>query len=108
MSKTKLSITLLAVFAAFIALDWLVQGENFFMYKFWAPKYEAARRQTYEQTKSYKQGSIQRLNTLCNQVETADDDHKPMVRDIINQEFAEWNTDDVPVYLQGCLIQARR
>jgi uncharacterized phage-associated protein len=81
---------------------------NFISYKFWAPKQEAVRRQVYEQTKSYKQGSIQRLNTLCSQVSTTDDDHKPMIYDVINHEFAEWSTDDVPDYLRSCLATARR
>ena len=90
-----------------IGLGWLFEANDWARYTFWAPKYEQSRRQTYEQTKIYRQGSVQRLNTLCNQVTTADNDHKPMLNDIINQEFAEWNVQDVPDYLQGCLSRAR-
>ncbi len=97
----------LAVLVGVLALTWLLQGNDWFMYKFWAPKYEAVRRQTYEQTKSFRQGSIQRLGTLCTQVTEADDEHKPMLRDVISHEFAEWGTADVPAYLQPCLTEAR-
>jgi hypothetical protein len=90
-----------------LLLGWIFQGNDFFMYKFFAPKYEQARRQTYEQTKSYRQGSIQRLNELCTQVASADNDHKPMLNDVISHEFAEWDVKDVPDYLQSCLADAR-
>lgn len=81
---------------------------NLFSYKFWAPKQEQARRKVYEQTKSYRQGSVQRLDTLCTQIASADDDHKPMLNDVINHEFAEWSSSDVPDYLQSCLENARK
>lgn len=90
-----------------LGLDWIGAGENFFLYKYWAPKQEQVRRQVYEGTKSYHQGSVQRLNTLCTQVADADADHKPMINDVISHEFAEWSSDDVPDYLRPCLTTAR-
>jgi hypothetical protein len=90
-----------------VCIDWFVQGSNFFMYKFFAPKQEAVRREVYEQTKSYKQGSIQRLGTLCSQIATADSAHAPMLNDIITQEFVEWDTTAVPQHLRKCLNTAR-
>ncbi len=95
------------VIVGLMILGWIVQGNEFFMYKFFAPRQEAVRREVYENTKSYKQGSVQRLNTLCSQVDKADDGHKPMLNAVIVQEFAEWNTNDVPDYLRGCLTTAR-
>lgn len=95
------------VLAVVFGLDWIFAGENFFMYKFFAPRQEAVRRQVYEQTKSYKQGSVQRLNTLCTQAATTDDDHRGLINNVIAQEFAEWDSDAVPDYLRGCLSRAR-
>jgi hypothetical protein len=89
------------------ALGFIVTGGDLAIYRFWAPKQEAARREVYEHTKSYHQGSVQRLGTLCLQVNSADDDHKAMINDIIAQEFAEWDTADVPAHLRGCLATAR-
>ena len=100
-------IALLALILIY-GFGFLATGGDLAIYRFWAPKQEAARRQVYEQTKSYRQGSIQRLDTLCSQVSNSDDAHKPMINDVIDHEFAEWNTSDVPDYLQSCLANARR
>lgn len=97
----------IALFVVILGLTWLVQGNGWFMYKVFAPKYEQVRRETYEQTKSYKQGLIQRLDNLCLQVAKADEGHKSMINDTIRQEFAEWDIADVPAYLQQCLNAAR-
>lgn len=45
-------------------LGWLVLGNQFFMFKFFAPKVEQVRRETFEQSKAYRQGLIQELNNL--------------------------------------------
>lgn len=97
----------LVVFVVLMLLGWVVAGNDFFMYKFFAPKQENVRREVYTNTQSYKQGNTQRLNTLCSQVDTADDSHKALLNDIISHEFADWNSDAVPDYLRGCLARAR-
>ncbi len=97
----------LIVLVVIFSLDWIVMGHNFFLYKFFAPRQEAVRREVYENTKSYHQGNIQRLNSLCTEVTKTDDDHKALINDTINHEFAEWNMNDVPDYLHSCLINAR-
>lgn len=48
----------------FIALGWITSGSQFFMFKFFAPKVEQVRRETFEQSKAYRQGMIQELNNL--------------------------------------------
>ena len=105
-SKGKIFGWLAALIVFSLAMDWVVAGQNFFLYKFFAPRQAAVERQVFENTKSYKQGSIQRLNTLCLQVKDQED--KRPINDVINHEFAEWSTDDVPDYLRGCLLNARR
>lgn len=104
---TKMLGVVFGCVAAVMALGWIFQGNDWFMYRFFAPRYEQVRRQTYEQTKSYRQGSVQRLNTLCTQASEADEDHRGMVNDVIAQEFAEWDSADVPAYLRQCLSSAR-
>lgn len=103
----KVFLVILALIIFSMALGWAIKGNQFFMYKFFAPKEEAVRRETYEQTKSYRQGSVQRLGTLCQQVAEADDGHKGMINDIIKHEFEEWDINDVPPHLRPCLLTAR-
>lgn len=47
-----------------LGAGWLVQGNDFFLYKVFAPKYEQVRRQAFEQTKSYRQGMVQELENM--------------------------------------------
>ena len=42
-------------------VGWLAQGNDFLLFQFFAPKYEAVRRETFEQSKAYNQGMIQEL-----------------------------------------------
>lgn len=107
-SLPRVLLGLLAMLFALFIVSFIATGGDLAIYRFWAPKQESARRQVYEQTKSYRQGSVQRLNTLCSQVASADSEHKPMLNDVISQEFAEWDMRDVPTYLQTCLGRARR
>lgn len=56
----------LIAFASLVGLlgiTWLAQGNDFFLYSVFAPKYEAVRRQTFEQTKSYNEGVAQELRS---------------------------------------------
>lgn len=106
-SAPRILLALLIVMAASYVIGFIATGGDLFIYKFFAPRQEAVRRQVYEQTKSYRQGSTQRLNTLCTQVSETNADHKGMINSVIAQEFAEWNSDDVPDYLRGCLSRAR-
>ncbi len=106
-SVGKVILIVLGLFVGLMALGWVIKGNQFFMYQYFAPKEEAVRRETYEQTKSYKQGSKQRLGTLCSQVDAADDNHKGMLNDMIKHEFEEWDMEDVPQHLRSCLQTAR-
>ncbi len=106
-SLPRVAMAVLAFMVVTYGLGFIATGGDLAIYRFWAPKQEAARRQVYEQTKSYRQGSIQRLNSLCSQINAADSEHKPMLQDVVAQEFAEWSSADVPDYLKGCLKSAR-
>jgi hypothetical protein len=103
----KIIAWLIGLIVFLTALAWFSDANDLMRYKFFGPKYEAARRETYEQTKSFRTGSIQRLNILCAQINGAEEGRKPMLRAVAVQEFAEWNTGDVPDYLRDCLATAR-
>ena len=95
-----------------LGLTWLVQGNEFFLYKFWAPKQEAVRREVFENTKSYNQGMIQELQNMQFQYVQADAAHKAALASIILHQSADYNLDDPRVpsslrqFIEG-LKQAR-
>jgi hypothetical protein len=53
-------ITLAVLFAIFL-LVFLLQGGDFFLYKFFSPKYENVKREVFENTQSYVEGARQEL-----------------------------------------------
>jgi len=83
--------TVILILIVLMGLGWFVQGNEFFMYKFWAPKQEQVRREVFEQTKSYKQGTIQNLRRMQEEYVRADDAHKDSLSSIILH-----TADDVP------------
>jgi hypothetical protein len=83
-----------------LALIWLAQGNDFFMLKVFAPKYEQVRRETFEQTKSYRQGMIQELQNMQFQYEEADKSHKDALASIILHRAADFPAEDMPTDLR--------
>ena len=51
----------IAGFILLLGLVWIVQGNDFFMYKFFAPKYANVQREVFENTQSYVEGKRQDL-----------------------------------------------
>ena len=53
--------------AILFAFMWAIEGNDFFMYKLFAPKQEQVRREVYEQSVSYNQGMVQDLENMQTQ-----------------------------------------
>lgn len=91
-----------------LGLTWLVQGSDFFMYKVFAPKYEEVRRQTFEQTKSYRQGMIQELQNMQFEYEkTNDKSVKDRMASIILHRSADFPEADMPSDLRSFISELR-
>jgi hypothetical protein len=107
-SGTKVVFGIIGFILLMFFLDWVVAGNNFFMYKYFAPKQAEAERQVYKHTNTYVQGNVQRLAELCSSLKDPNttDGHRAMVNDTIAHEFADWNLQDVPDYLQSCLANS--
>lgn len=101
---------ILAFFVMMFGLTWLAQGNDFFMYKVFAPKYEAVRRDTFEQSKAYNQGMVQELQNMQFQYVQADADGKAALADVILHRAADYNMNDprVPSDLRRFVEELRR
>ena len=81
-----------------MALGWISMGNDFFMYKFFAPKQEKVRRQVFEQTRSFNQGMIQELQNMQFQyVKEKDPNAKAALASIILHRAAGYNLNDPDV-----------
>jgi len=109
MKETRQAIgTALAVLCAILALTWIVQGNDFFLYKAFAPKYEAARRETFEQTKAYNQGMVQELQNMQFEYVKADKAHKAALASIILHRAADYPEDKLPADLRNFIRELKR
>lgn len=110
MMKTAFSAvgTFLGVCLVVLGLAWVTTGNAFFLYRYFAPKTEAVRRQVFEQTKSYNQGMIQELQNMRFQYEQADEAHKAALGDLILHRAADYDEDKLPVDLRVFVDGLRR
>ncbi len=86
--------TAVLVVVAILGLSWAIQGNDFFLYQYFAQKYEQVRRTTFEQSKAYNQGMVQELQNMQFEYVKADDAHKAALADIILHRAADYNMDD--------------
>lgn len=100
-------VVLVLFFASIIGVAWLFQGNDFFLYRFFAPRYEQVRRETFEQSKSYNQGMIQELENMHYQYIQADDEHKKALSFIILHRVADYNQDNLPSDLRTFINDLR-
>jgi hypothetical protein len=96
-----------AVLLGIFALGWAIQGNDFFMYKFWAPKYENVRREVFENTKSYKQGMIQELQNMQFEYAKATPSQRDSMASIILHRSADFPLEDMPADLRSFISSLR-
>lgn len=92
-----------------LALGWVVQGNDFFLYRTFAPKYEQTRREVYEQTPSYRHGMVQELQNMQFEYEKAAPEHKAALRKIILRRAADYpDQESLPPDLYGFIQRLKR
>ncbi|MDO8582637.1 MAG: hypothetical protein Q7R63_01455 [bacterium] len=101
-----------AAFAAFIVLmlglGWLAQGNDFFMYKFFAPKQEAVRREVFEESKAFNQGMIQELQNMQFEYMKAGEKEKDALASIILHRAADYDESKMPADLRDFIRDLKR
>jgi hypothetical protein len=61
------------IIVGLLVLGFVLTGADLASYQFWGPKYEAAHRKVYEETKSYQDGSRKDFENLFVSYQTASD-----------------------------------
>jgi len=105
MSKGKVVGLAALCFVGIIALSWIIQGNDFFMYKFWAPKYENTKREVFEGTKSYSQGIKQELANAYisyNKTGVSESERESIATFALQQtaDLTDENFEKLPTYLK--------
>ena len=90
-----------------LLLIWGIQGNSFFIYKFFAPKYEQIRRETFEESKAYNQGMVQELQNMQFEYIKADKEHKAALASVILHRAADYPTEKMPYDLKNFITQLK-
>lgn len=90
-----------------IAVTWIAQGNDFVLYKVFAPKYEDVRRTTFENTKSYRQGMVQEIRNYQAQYVTATPEQKEALASIILHQVADFPEENMPPDVQQFIKMLR-
>jgi hypothetical protein len=99
--------TILLLLVVVSGVAWIVQGNDFFMYKYFAPKYEDARRQVFEGSKAYKEGMNQELQNMMFEYVRAGTEHKAALRTIILHRAADFDVSKMSSDLRGFIEKLR-
>lgn len=91
-----------------LGLSWIVQGNDFFLTKVFAPKYEAVRRETFEQSKAYNQGTVQELQRMRFEYVKATPDQKVALASVILHQVADYDVNKLPPDLQEFIEALKR
>lgn len=83
-----------------LGFTWIVQGNEFFLNKFFMPRNEQVRRETFEQSKAYNQGMIQELQNMQFEYIKADPAHKAALASIILHRAADYDENKLPADLR--------
>ena len=88
--KDGMKFTAFAVLAllAVVALGWLLTANSLALQKVFAPAQEQVRRDTFEQSKAYRDGAVQELAALRVEYMRAAPDVKPAMASLIRHKAA--------------------
>lgn len=78
-----------ALMVAILGVTWIATGNECFLYKFFAPKIEQVRRDTFEQSKAYRQGMVQELENMQFEYIKATPEHKDALASVILHRAAD-------------------
>jgi hypothetical protein len=91
-----------------LGATWAIQGNHFFLYQFFAPKYEQVRRETFEQSKAYRQGSVQELQNMQLEWAKATPEQRVALGSVIVQRTADFDPEAMPPDLRRFVAEVRR
>lgn len=104
--KTGIGI-FIAVLVVTTAISWISMGNEFFLYKFFVPKQEVVRREVFENTKSYKQGIAQEIQSYQVSYIVATDEQKIALGSLILHKIADYDESTFKPEIRVFLSQVR-
>jgi hypothetical protein len=107
MKPSKIIGIFVLVIIVMLGLGWLFTGNDFFLYKYFAPKQEAVRRETFEQSKAYNQGVVQELQKQYLEYASATPEAKEALASVVLHQVADYPEDKLPAHLKTFVLKLR-
>lgn len=98
----------ICIVVGILVLMWVFMGNNFFLYKVFAPMFEQTRREVFENTKSYQQGMVQDLSRIREEYIQAQPDNKPMLAQVYLFRLSDFDRSKLPPQLRLFTSQLER
>lgn len=95
-SLPRICLLVVGLIVALFVVGFISAGGDLAMFKFWAPKYENAKREVFENTQSYVQGKVSYISSLRLDYEKATGDQKESLRRMIVTEASNVDNDKLP------------
>lgn len=103
----KMVAAAVGVLVVLLALGWIFTGNEFFLYKFFAPKTEAVRRTVFEQSKAYRQGMVMELQNMQYEYLQAKPEQQAALASIILHRAADVDETTMPFELRSFISNLR-
>jgi hypothetical protein len=103
MKSTLVALSAILALAVLLALGWLLAGNNLAMQSVFAPKQEQVRRETFEQSKAFRDGVVNDLRDMQFEYVKADESRKKPLAYIIKAKADEIDRTVLPADLQAFL-----
>ena len=109
MNAGKVVGLVVGVLVAILGLGWLAMGNDFFLYQFFAPKYEQVRHDTFKESQAYNDGMKNDLQDLWIQYTgNITQEQRDAVASTILHRFASYDESKLPPELRTFLVQVRQ
>jgi hypothetical protein len=99
---------LLLVLIGIFGITWAFQGNQFFIYRVFAPQYANVQREVFEQTAPYNQGMAQDLRRLEEEYIKADPDHRAALGSLIVSTYASYDFRNLPPDLRNFYFEVKK
>jgi hypothetical protein len=93
------------ILVVILGLGWIIEGNEFFLYKAFAPRQEAVRRQVFEETKSYNDGMAQELASIELEYAKATPGQRAALRSLALHRFAAYDTSKLSPDMRSFLAE---
>lgn len=84
-----------------------IKGTDLFIYRWFAPREEQVRRETFEQSKAYREGMQQDIQAMAFQYQTADEAHRGALASMILHRVADFDVDLLSPDLRAFVLRLR-